>query len=82
MSHSPPHITENVLLTIRFAHYHVLLASNSTFMADSQYLNTIQIRLNLNEHQYHLTSTKSKIRQIDANCSPLQSQDILPFQSG
>ena len=45
-----PHIsvvTGNILITIitiiRLAHYHLLLASNSTFMTDSLYLGTIQI---------------------------------------
>ena len=45
--HSPLHVSgiaENILKTIiRFAHYHLLLASNSTFMTDSQYLGAIQI---------------------------------------
>ena len=45
--HSPPHvsvITANILIAIiRFARYHLLPASNSTFMNDSMYLGTIQI---------------------------------------
>ena len=40
---------------IRFARYRLLLASNSTFITDSQYLGTIQIWQNLNEHRYDLT---------------------------
>ena len=39
---SPPHvsvITGNILITrIKFARYHLLLATNSTFLADSMYL--------------------------------------------
>ena len=58
--HSPPHvfvITGNILITIiRFARYHLLLASNSTFMTDSMYLGTIQICHNLNKHYYYLIS--------------------------
>ena len=57
-----------------------LLAPNSSFMTDSLYLSTIQIWRNLNEHCYCLTSTKSVIWQIVANCSPLQALDMLPFQ--
>ena len=48
-------------------------------MTDSQYLVTIQIWWNLNEHFYCLTSTKSVICQINANCSPLQSLNMLSF---
>ena len=62
---SPPHVsvtTGNILITIiRFAHYHVLLASNSTFMTDSMSLGTIQISRKLNEHYYYLISTTSVI---------------------
>ena len=80
---SPPHIsviTGNILITtIRFARYHLLLASNSFFMTDSLYLGTIQISRNLNERYYYLTSTKSMIWQIDASCSPFQSLNTLPF---
>ena len=54
--HSPPHvsvITGNILITIiRFARYYILLTSDSTFITDSQYLRTIQICRNLNEHHY------------------------------
>ena len=56
-------------MIIRFVRYHLLLTSNSTFMTDFHYLDTIQIWRNLNEHYYYLTSTKSLICQIDANCS-------------
>ena len=62
--HSPPHVsvTGNVLITIkRFACYHLLLASNITFMIASLYLGTIHIWQNLNENYYYLTSTKSMI---------------------
>ena len=63
--HSPPHvsaITGNILITIiRFALYHLPLASNSTFMTDSMYLGTFQICRNLNEHYYYLISTTSVI---------------------
>ena len=80
--HSPPHIsaiTENILITtIRFVRHH-LLASNSSFMTDSQYTGTIQIWQNLNEQTPLLTSTKSLICQIDANCSPLQSLNMPLF---
>ena len=83
IDHSPPHvsvITENILIvTITFAHYHLLLASNSTVMTDSQHLSTIEIWRNLNEHHYYLTSTKPMIFQRDANCSPFQSLNMLPF---
>ena len=48
-------------------------------MYDSQYLRTVQIWQNLNEHHYYLTSTKSVISQIDANCSPFHSLNTLPF---
>ena len=80
--HSPPHvsiITGNILMTIiRFSRYHLLLTSNSTFMADSMYLGTIQICWNLNKH-YYLISTTPVIWQVDTNCSPFQSLNILPF---
>ena len=73
-------ITRNILIMIiKFASYDLLLASNNTFMTDSQYLGTIQIWRNLNEHDYYLTSTKSVICQIDANCFPFQSLNMLPF---
>ena len=48
-------------------------------MADSQYLGTIQIWRNLNEHCYYLTLTKYVICQIDPNCSRFQSLNMLPF---
>ena len=48
-------------------------------MTDSQYLGTIQIWQNLNENHYYLTSTKSMICQIDVNCSPFQSLNMLSF---
>ena len=51
-----------------------------SFMPNSQYLGPIQIWWNLNEHYYYLTSTKSVICQIDANCSPFQLLNMLPFQ--
>ena len=63
--HSAPHvsvITGNILITTtRFDRYHLLLASNSTFMTDSMYLDIIQIYRNLNEHYYYLVSTTSVI---------------------
>ena len=72
--HSPPNvyvITGNILITLkRFAPYHLLLVSNSTFMTDAMYLRTIQISLHLKEQCYYLISTASVIWQIDANCSP------------
>ena len=62
---SPPHvsvITENILIKIiRFARYHLFLASNSTFMTDSMHLGTIQICRDLNEHYCYLIFTKSVI---------------------
>ena len=61
-------ITGNILITIaRFACYHLLLASNSTFMTDSKYLGTFPIQRNLNKHRYYLTSTKSMVCQKDAD---------------
>ena len=48
-------------------------------MTNSQNIGTIQIWGNLNEHYYYLTSTKSVIFQIDTNCSPSQSLNMLPF---
>ena len=55
------------------------LASSTTFMTDSTYLDTIQIYQNLNEYYYYLISTTSLIWQIDANFSPFQSLNMLPF---
>ena len=46
----------------------------SFLMTDSLYLSW----RNMNEH-YYLTSTKSVIWQIDSNCSPFQSLNMLPF---
>ena len=43
------------------------------------YLGTIQIWWNLNEHYYHLTSTKSVICETDANCSQFHLLHMLPF---
>ena len=88
--HSPPHasvITENILICLKYENIgnkickllSSLLASNSTFISDTQSLGTIQSWRNLTEHHYYLTSTKSVIFQIDANCSPLQSLNMLPF---
>ena len=68
-----------LITIIRFGRYRILLASNCTFMSDSHYWGTIQIWQNLDEHQYYLTSTKSVICQIDTNCSPFQSLNMLPF---
>ena len=83
MYHAPPHISVikgNILITIiRFTHYHLLLASNTTVMTDSQSLGTIQICQNLNEHHHYLTSTKSVAFQKYANCSPDQLLNMLPF---
>ena len=42
---------------IRFIRYYLQLVSNSTFITDSQYLDTVQIWQNLNEHHHYLTST-------------------------
>ena len=64
---------------MRSARYYLLLSSNSAFMTDSLHLGTIQIWRNLNEHYCYLTSTKSVIQQIDANCSPFQSLNMLTF---
>ena len=66
-------------MIIRFACYHLLLASNKIFMTVSLYLGTIQIWQNLSEHYYYLILTKSVIWQIDADRSPFQSQNMLPF---
>ena len=68
----------NSLITIVRSAY-LLLTSNSTFMTDSLYLGTNQIWRNVNEHYCYLTSTKSVICQIDANCSTFQSLNMLPF---
>ena len=62
---------------IRFFRYHLLLASNITFMHHSLYLGTIQIWQNLNVQFYYLTSTKSVICHINANCSSFQSLNML-----
>ena len=60
-------ITGNILITIiRFALYHLLLASNSTFMTDSMFLGTNQICRSVNEHYYYLIKTTSVIWQIDS----------------
>ena len=73
-------ITGNILIKIiRFACDHIVLASNSTFITDSMYLGTIQICRNLNEHYYYLISTTSVIWQIEANCSPYASLNMLPW---
>ena len=81
--HTPLHvpvITGNIIITlIRFACYHLLLASSSTFMTDSGYVGTLQIWEILNEYHYYLSSTKPVICQIDINCSPFQSLNMLPF---
>ena len=50
-----------------------------SFVTNSQYLGTIQIRQNLNKCHYYLTSTKSVICQIDPNCSPFQLLNMLLF---
>ena len=69
ISTSPLHIsvfTGNMLITIitiTFAHYYLLLASNSIFMADSLYLSTFQIWKNFNKHYYYSISIKSVIWQ-------------------
>ena len=80
---SPPDvfvITGNILIAItRFAYHHFLLDFKSTFMTYYMYLGTIQICQNLNEHSYYLISTTSVDWQIDANFSPFQSLDMLPF---
>ena len=73
-------IIGNIPITIiRFARYHLLLASNSTFMTDFMCLGTIQICKNLNEHYYYLILTTSMIWQIDADCSLFQSLNMLLF---
>ena len=73
-------ITGKILIKIkRFTLHHLLFDSNRPFMTDSHYLGTIQIWGNLSEHHYYLTSTKSVICQIDTNCSPLQSLNIITF---
>ena len=68
-----------VIKLISFARYYLLLASNTTFMTDSQYLGAIHIWRNLNEHHYYLSSTKSVIFQIDANFIPFQFLNMLSF---
>ena len=58
--------------------YH-LIASNSNFMADSQYLGTIPTWRNLNERHHYLISSKFVICQTGANCFPFQSLNMPPF---
>ena len=60
--------------------YVSVITRNILIATDFLYLGTMQIWRNLNEHCYCLTSTKSVIWQIVANCSPLQALDMLPFQ--
>ena len=48
-------------------------------MTDSQYLGTIQVWRNVNEHHSYLTSTKSVIFQINLNCNSLTLLNMLPF---
>ena len=62
---------------IRFSCCHLLLASTITFMHHSLYLGTIQIWQNVNIEFYYLTSTKSEICHINANCSSFQSLNML-----
>ena len=50
-----------------------------SFITDSQYLGTIQIWWNFSKHCYYLTSTKSVICQINANCSSFHSLNMLHF---
>ena len=69
-----------IIAIIMFARSYLLLASNSTFMTGSLYLRIIQVCPNMNEHYYHFIWTTSVIWQIDANCSPVQSLNMLPFQ--
>ena len=69
-----------LFLKERFACYHLLLASNNTFMTYFKYLGTTQIWWNLNEHHCYLTSTNSVVFQIDATCSPFQVLNMLPLQ--
>ena len=45
-------------------------------MTDSQFLGTIWILRNLNEHHYDLTSAKSMICQINTNCSSFQLLNV------
>ena len=45
----------------------IMFDSFSTFMTDSQFLGTIQISQNLNEHHYYLTSAESLTFHLDAN---------------
>ena len=40
-------------------------------MIDSQYLGTIEIWQNLNEHHFYLASAKYVIFQTDPNCSAI-----------
>ena len=67
-------ITVNiVIMIIRSARYHLLLASNSTFMTDSLYLGTNQ------KNTTYLTPIGAVICQIDTNFSQFQSLNMLPF---
>ena len=78
-----------IILTLR--HIYVIAAndnniwpqpSSTCFQHPFHYTNQVQIRQiwqNLNEHYYYLTLTKSVICQMDANCSPFQWLNMLPF---
>ena len=71
-------IIGNILITIIiFARYHLLVASNSTFMTDFYVLRCNSDLSNLNEHYYYLISPASVIWQINANCSPFHSLNVL-----
>ena len=62
----PPHvsaITGSILITIiRFTHYDLLFASNTTLMIDSQYLGRIQIWRKLND----TAMTSLQIHHVDS----------------
>ena len=87
-------IIGNILIwIITFAHNYLLLASNSTYTAEKMKFSifhytalhfSCSVRCNSNlkilaPRPLLLASTKSVICQIDANCSPLQSLNTLPF---
>ena len=73
-------IIGNILITIIiFARYHLLVASNSTFMTDFYVLSYNSDLSNLNEHYYYLISPTSVIWQINANCSSFHSLNMLYF---
>ena len=68
-----------ILITIiRFARYHLLLNSSSTFITYSMYLGTIQICRNLNERYYYLIPTGGDFKNLFSShiCSTLNMSSL------